>query len=126
MKKAVIVTLLCINASASLAALNVDLDGNRLFTTNPEVTFNTSINLLTVQSNENLTCNGGSSVTPDSSILSLEIDGATPLELQGDIAIDRTGDDTTIVITSINGPVVCSFIDEILVDGFEAPILKDS
>ena len=123
MKRALIAGLLIISSGIAQAATIITVDGNTLFTTAPAVSFDTSENVLSVTSNENLTCAGGSAVTPNTSILSLQIDGNPIFELQSDIVIERVAGDTLVQVTTLNADVVCSFVDEILADGFEDQIV---
>ncbi|GAB4199334.1 MAG: hypothetical protein Tsb002_34850 [Wenzhouxiangellaceae bacterium] len=124
MNKLVVTSLLLAVSGLCSAATVINLDNENLFTTNPQVVFDTDINLLRIQSNESLTCNGGDTVTPDLTKLSLQVDGNPPVELQGQIAIERNGADTVVTIASTDDfGILCTFVDEILMDGFEDPIV---
>ena len=124
MKKGLIAGVLSLVSGISSAATIVTLDGNALFTTSPVVDFDTSQNIFRVQSNQSLNCSGGTGVTPNLSILTVQVDNNPTIELQGTINIERVGGDTLVQVTTIGADVVCSFIDEILVDGFEEPVAR--
>lgn len=123
MKKVLIAGLLSLLSGISTAATIITLDGNTLSTTMPTVEFDTSQNLLEIQSNESLNCSGGVATTPSLSILSVQVDNNPALELQSEIVIERIDGDTLVQIVTLNNDVVCSFVDEILSDGFEAPVI---
>lgn len=123
MKRVLVAGLLYITSGIAGAATIITVDGNTLFTTMPAVSFDTSQNVLGINSNENLTCSGGSAITPDTTTLSIQIDGNPVFELQSDIVIERVAGDTLIQVTTLNADVICSFVDEILIDGFEDPIV---
>lgn len=123
MKKVLIAGLLSLLSGISTAATIITLDGNTLSTTMPTVEFDTSQNLLEIQSNESLNCSGGVATTPNLSILSVQVDNNPVLELQSEIVIERVDGDTLVQIVTLNNDVVCSFVDEILSDGFEAPVI---
>lgn len=123
MKKLLCAGLLSLVSGWCNAATIVTLDGNALFTTMPTVEFDTDQNLLRIDSNENLTCSGGTGATPGPSILTVRVDSNPVFELQSEITIERVNDDTLVSVVTVGNDIVCTFVDEILIDGFEDQVV---
>jgi hypothetical protein len=124
MKRVLFAGLLTLVSGVASAATIITVDGNVLFTTGPTVSFDTSQNVLVIQSNENLTCSGGPAVVPGLTTLSVQIDGNDIYELQSEITIERVNGDTLVQMTTTSADTLCSFVDEIFADGFEAPVAQ--